>query len=47
MCYIVPQNGPPHYEIASYSQLLDLSSTDLFSVLATFNFYAVAYVNIL
>lgn len=40
-----PQNGPPHYEIASYSELFDLSSTDLLSVLATFDFYALVHFN--
>lgn len=36
-----PWDGPLHYKIASYSELFDLSSTDLFSELATFDFYAV------
>lgn len=40
-----PQNGPLHYEIASYSELFDLSSPDLLSVLATFDFYALVHFN--
>lgn len=40
-----PQNGPLHFKIASYSELLDLSSTDLLSVLATFDIYALVHAN--
>lgn len=45
MCCIPPENGPLHYKIASYSELFDLSSPDLLSVLATFDFYARVHVH--
>lgn len=35
-----PQGGLPHYKIASYSELFDLSCPDLLTVLATLDLYA-------
>lgn len=44
LLYTLPPNGPLHYEIASsYSELFDRSSADLLRVLATFDFYDIAY----
>lgn len=40
-----PHNGLLHYKFAAYSELFDLSSTDLLGVLASFDFYALVHFN--